>query len=492
MITLFDSVLWITSPNAYWTIKYEYQRNGVDMQYRFYWKVWLRYSSSWYSNGLQLQLFLNGVKNNITVKGYNASEQGWSYEGTTGWYTVSNKTSGTTPFYAVLYDTSASVTKTTSSSYSLTVSACMASLTSAPDFTDESNPTITYSNPAGNNVTSLQACITLTGAVDDVVYRDVPKNGTSYTFELTEDERNVLRNATKTSNTRTVEFFLRTVVSGATFHSGIKKTLTIVNATPTYAASQISYADTASKVVAVTGNNQHIVQNKSTVTVTFGEAKGNKGATISKYSITLNGVTKTVTESGSVGFGSVNSSNDLILSVTATDSRGNTTTVTKTVTMLAYTEPTFTAVLERLNNYEETTYLTVKANVASVNGKNTTAITYRYMQNGGTYGEVTAIDNNTKYTLSCDNRYAYTFKITVIDAFSGVTKNFQLPKGKFPLFIDTEKNAVGINDFPSGDEALCVAGGVARFDDGIVLVSGAKKFKITISDNGTFVITEIT
>ena len=34
-----------------------------------------------------------------------------------------------------------------------------ATITKAPNFNDEQNPTINYSNPAGNNVTSLQACI---------------------------------------------------------------------------------------------------------------------------------------------------------------------------------------------------------------------------------------------------------------------------------------------------------------------------------------------
>ena len=61
-----------------------------------------------------------------------------------------------------------------------------ADITSAPDFNDEQNPTIGYSNPAGNSVNSLQACISLTGASADVSYRDIPKTGSSYTFNLTE------------------------------------------------------------------------------------------------------------------------------------------------------------------------------------------------------------------------------------------------------------------------------------------------------------------
>lgn len=491
MTTLFDSAQWSTSPVAYWTIQYEYQRSGVNMQYRFYWKVWLKNSTSWYNDGLQLRLFLNGVQNNITVKAYNSTVSGWSYEGTTGWYTVSNKTSGTTPFYASLYDTNTYETKSTSETYSLAVSPCQATMTSAPDFNDESNPTIYYTNLAANNVSSLQACISLTGDIADIVYRDVPKTGTSYTFNLTEAERNVLRNATKTSNSRTVMFCLRTIIDGHTFYSNITKTLSIINANPLFTASQVSYADTNSTVVAITGNNQHIVQNKSSLQVTFESATGKKGASISGYTLTVNGATKTATASGNVSFGAINSGSNVTLSISAKDSRGNVTTVEKTITILPYATPIVTAVLERVNNYENTTYFTPNVSIASVNGKNTVAITYKYKQSGGSYGSSTTVINNTEYTLNFDNRYAYIFSITATDKFETVTKELVLSKGRFPLFIDTELNAVGVNEFPSNGEALRVAGGVACFDDGIVLKTATKSFKITINDSGTLVITQI-
>ena len=61
-----------------------------------------------------------------------------------------------------------------------------ATITSAPNFNDEENPTISYSNPAGAIVASLQACISLTGATDDIAYRDISKTGNNYTFNLTD------------------------------------------------------------------------------------------------------------------------------------------------------------------------------------------------------------------------------------------------------------------------------------------------------------------
>jgi hypothetical protein len=185
----------------------------------------------------------------------------------------------------------------------------------------------------------------------------------------------------------------------------------------------------------------------------------------------------------------VNTSQDTKITVVVTDSRGNTTTVEKNITILAYAAPTFTVDLERLNNYEDTTYLTVSANVSPLNGKNSMTIAYRMMQNGGSYGERIYLTNNVQHQTSCDKNYAYTFRVAVSDKFETAMEDFILPKGRFPLFIDTERNAVGINEFPAEGEALRVAGGCAFFEDGILLQSpSGNRYLLKVTDNGTLAI----
>lgn len=493
MTDIINSVQWLSEPVAYWTLQYEYRRSGADMQYRFYWKVWLGKSSSWYYDTLQLRLYVNGVQYNIQAKPYNTTK-GWSYDGTTGWYTVANKTSGTTSFGAEIYDVEMAKVRTTTKPMTLAVSPTGATILTAPNFTDEQNPTITYTNPAGASVTSLEACISLTGSKDDVAYRAISKTGTSYTFTLTEAERNVLRNATA-ENTRTVFFYVKTVVDGVTFHSSLAKTLSIWNASPDFDDSQISYTDTNHILRIISGvasNDQKIVQNKSSLSVTFGSAVGKKGATIKKYTLELNGVKKTATTSGTVSFGVINSSQNLTLVMSVEDSRGNITQAEKEITVIAWQPPTFTASIQRVNNYQDETHLTIDASISSVDGKNTiNIIQYQYAESGGSYGSPVDVANRKEYTLSLDKEKSFVFKITVADAFGSDTKEFTLAKGKFPLFIDTEKNAVGINEFPEEGEALRVRGGVGRFDDGIVLCTSTKKFLLSVNDNGTLNITEI-
>ena len=269
--------------------------------------------------------------------------------------------------------------------------------------------------------------------------------------------------------------------------STVNFTAKVVNSNPTFSASNITYADTNTTVTAITGNNQHIVQNKSNLKVTYTSATGKNSATISKYTFVLNGVTKTSTSAGgTIDFGVVNSASNLTLTATAEDSRGNKTTVTKNITMLAYSTPTAKVTLNRKNNYEDETYLTVDGSIASVNSKNTMAIKYRYKVSGGSYNSFTTISDNTKQTLSLDKNNAYIFNVVVTDAFgSTYNKEHVLGKGVFPLFIDTELNALGVNTFPSGTDALRVANGNINLENTGTDVGYQQGSNMVLRNNGS-------
>ena len=493
MQDIFNAERWhYNEPDAYWTIQYEYRRNGADMQYRFYWKAWVRWSTSWYDYGLQLRLFLDGVQHNVTVKQETTNNPGWSYEGTTEWYTVANKTSGTTQFYASMFDTSRGQTKSTSSSYNLVVSGATSALGSISAFDVDVGVIIPITKYDASFVDTLLIAY---GSTSIKTVSGIT-NGAKVTF--TDAEKSVIYEKMSAVVSGTFTFTLTTKGGSTTIGtSSTTASGSISNANPTFSASQISYTDANKVLYAITGNatdNQRIVQNQSSLSVSFGSASGNKGARIIEYSLELNGATKTATASGTVNFGVINSSQDVTLYVTAKDSRGNITRVEKNIAILAWSLPTFTITLERLNNYEDETYLTVDASISSVGGINTIkSITYQYMEVGGSYSgsPIVYIENQSTNTIQMDKEKEFFFLITVEDAFDYDNREIHLAKGKFPLFIDTEKNAVGINEFPDENEALRVAGGVARFDEGIVLLSASKKFLLSVDDSGTLKITEL-
>ena len=175
----------------------------------------------------------------VTIEGkqvYYSTTRMNVYSGTvvaSGTYTFTHNTNGSKSFtaYAEAGIYYVAVNCSGTGNWSLPSISRNASITNAPNFNDTQNPTITYTNPAGSNVTSLQACISLTGANADVSYRDISTTGTSYTFNLTDAERNVLRQAT-TGKTRTVYFVVKTVINGQTLTNSKQVTLTIVNANP--------------------------------------------------------------------------------------------------------------------------------------------------------------------------------------------------------------------------------------------------------------------
>lgn len=107
-----------------------------------------------------------------------------------------------------------------------------ANITSAPDFNDEENPVLKYKNAAGNAVSTLQACISLDGTTANIAYRNIGKTSTSYTFNLTDDERKILRKAAMNSNTIPIYFIVKTVINGNTYTSKKKQTMSIINANP--------------------------------------------------------------------------------------------------------------------------------------------------------------------------------------------------------------------------------------------------------------------
>lgn len=226
------------------------------------------------------------------------------------------------------------------------------------------------------------------------------------------------------------------------------------NETPTI--NEISYFDGNESITSVTHNASEIVQNLSDLNVFFYGATPNYGAGgISKYVVTCNGKTKEFGASGTYSLGTVDSANDVALTLTAIDSRGLSVSKTINVNVFAHSAPNAIVTLQRLNNYEDETYLTVDGSISSVNGKNTMTIQYRYKASGGSYNSFVTIGDNAEQTLSLDKNQSYIFQIVVTDAFgTRYDKEHILGKGVFPLFIDTGKNSVGINCFPKGEKTL--------------------------------------
>lgn len=353
-------------------------------------------------------------------------------------------------------------------SFTLTDIPRQANITNAPNFNDTQNPTITYSNPAGNSVTSLQACISLTGSTDDIAYRDISKTGTSYTFNLTQAERNVLLNATTSSNSRTVKFFVRTILGGNTFYSTQDVTFSVINANPTIAST--TYKDTNSTTIGITQNNQIIIQNTSTTQFTFTNIASLKSASLTSVAVTINGVTKSSSLSGSsvasktLNFGVINSSSNLNASIVVTDSRGNKSTYTKAITIWGWSLPTAIITCNRQNNFYSETDINVNADYSSLNNRNTITIQYQYKKTtASSWSALANLQDNVTTTFTIDNNYAWNIKVIVTDLLGSTTYNLFIDKGIPIVYFDRFNNSMGVNCFPKNQLSFEV-GGKTIFD----------------------------
>ena len=350
-------------------------------------------------------------------------------------------------------------------------------ITNAPNFTDTGNPTITYSNSAGNQVTSLQACISLTGSNDDIAYRDISKTGTTYTFNLTTAERNTLLNATS-GKTRTVYFYIKTILAGNTIYTNKAVTFSVINANPTI--ESITYQDTNSTITSITDNNQWIVRNKSTLQITLNSLNALKGATLSSAVVNLNGndypfsgISGSSLSSVSLNIGTLNISSNINATITLKDSRGFSSVYTKEIIILDYQDPYSTITLARLNNFYTQCNLEVDCTYSSLNNKNSITIQWQAKKvSDSSYGSLTTIQNNTSTTINLDNSYQWNVRIVTTDALgTSIPYVLFVDKGIPLFFVDKDKNSIGINCFPANDESLEVNGYIVG---GVVLAENTQ------------------
>ena len=334
---------------------------------------------------------------------------------------------------------------------------------SATNFTDESNPTVTFTNTSGKKI--RMAIMLVVGSDTTAVLVDTePAFYTSpYTFDIYSYSINSILEMYPTKSKFTAQ--IGVIDSKGDFYC-VNKTMAVVNGEPEF--TTIDGYDADSSIVGVTGNKNILLMGKSNFTIDWTPAVGKKYATIKSYTVEWQDQSKTYTASAShpVSDFVLASSGTSLLRITATDSRGFTTTVEKELDVIEYVPPIAVVTAGRINNYEDETKFKIDASYTSVMvgdvEKNFITCKYRYKQNSETavWSEWTTINNNEEITLSFPKENEYLIQYTATDAFGEIWQGeYKLNKGKFPMFIDTELNAVGINDFPKTGEALRVAGG---------------------------------
>ncbi len=231
-----------------------------------------------------------------------------------------------------------------------------ANITGSSNFNDEQNPTIYFNNPGAFRI---NARLEFGGTS---IRRDNIPNTGSYTFNLTDEERDLLREKC-TGNTMNVRFTLATCIGGTAenYWSYHDRVMSIVNANPIL--GEWSYCDTNPITVALTGSDKKFINEYSNVTATISnEATPLKKSTISKYRLS----------NGSNFVEDTNYKNELTLNnittstmiLTVYDSRGNSSYKEKKVDkndFIEYQKPYLTEIsAERIGDTTEDVILKFK------------------------------------------------------------------------------------------------------------------------------------
>ena len=392
----------------------------------------------------------------VTIAGtvvYSDSNRINLYSGTTvasGTHTITHNTDGTQSFSASVTAAifSYGVNCSGSGTWELPTIPRLATMVSAPNFTDEDNPTITYSNPAGTSVKELMVGIFDANSDRVLVdYREVSTTGTTYTFYFTEAERNSLRGHIPNSNSATVTFYIRTLGADDVYrYSPLQKTFTIAFANPTLAPVLM---DARSNVLAITGNNKCIVRHKS-----YLYAKANsqavKGTTLKRTTITSG--------SFSVNLGETNIPNPVssVVTFSTEDNRGN--TVTQSIdladndlgyTWIPYIEPTCSMSVSLALDSSTTSKATITAEGDYYNSTigataNRLTVGYSVFEEGveealydADFTEVNISGNRYSATIELDGldyQKTYTFMCYCSDVFNGMTVSDDISLSTLPIF----------------------------------------------------------
>lgn len=300
----------------------------------------------------------------------------------------------------------------------------------------------------------------------------------SRTITLTSAERTTLLNAMASLKSFTATIELVTKSGNTQIGNASTCTCTIstteANSGPTL--SGFTFADSYSTTTAITGNDQVLIQSYSRLTVTPGTATAKNGASIVSYSAVCSGVTKSNTTGAALSLGTIGTSGTRDITLTVTDSRGYTASVTKSVTVVPYSKPKVNTVsLRRTNEIETEMQLVFNGSISAITvdgaQKNSLLyVRYRYkLTSASSYNAYTSIlssvtASGTSFSFSnlelcnLNAEASYDFHLQIRDKLDSLTSldlYFVVPQGT-PL-VALRKKMVGINT-PNPAAALHVVG----------------------------------
>ena len=414
MISL-GSVTWGSSPEIPVSFEYEKQRSGSNMQYRVKVTISAVTGSKYFGYPIYLALSINGTSVGAqTLK--SASPYQWSsaITYTLPWYTVNNKTSGTTSVAFNLYSGSGS-TRNHTYTYSMAVDPAGSKVSaSAGTLGKTLTLTVTRYNTAFTHTITYK-CGTATGEVCN------KSKETTVSWDTTKGNTVALA-AQNTSDKAVNVVFTITTYNGTSVVG--TNTTTVSMAIPDTVKPSVSL-----KVEDAAGYfNTYgaFVQGKSKLKITATPTLA-YGSPIKTYSITADSKTYNTSP---VTTDVVQGKGTLTVKAKVTDNRSRPSDeVSVDITVLEYSKPSVTAIAYRCNSSGEEdpegAYMRVgfTATISSLNDKNSAS----YVVTCGSHEFTGTGLSFLSDPVACDVSYTWSMEVEVSDDFDTTTKAAVIP-----------------------------------------------------------------
>lgn len=416
MISLGSSRWTSSNPNITLTFEYEKRRSGADMEYRTKVTVASITGTHYFGYPIYLDLTIGGTKrlDKKTLKSASPSQWSSAITYTSSWYTVSNKTTGTTSVSFKVYSGLGS-SRSATYSYSMGVDPA-ASKISAPSGTLGTELTLSLTRYNTNFTDTITyKCGSITGTV--------ASGSKSASVAWNTSNGNIVDLAAQNTSKASVEVtFTVTTYSGGTKvgTNTAKATLAIPNTVKPSVA--LSIEDAAGYYSVYNAYVQGYSKLKITATPTLAY-----GSPIKTYEITADGASYSASP---VTTPALKGKGTLTVTAKVTDNRERPSDpVDKDITVLEYAKPVVNLSAYRCNSSgtadAEGAYMkiVVTSTISSLNNKNTA--TYEIVHSGGTItGSGTSF---TSGVLECDVASTHSIEVTVTDKLDSTTKTAVIP-----------------------------------------------------------------
>ena len=449
---------WGSSPDIDIQPAYEMRRSGADMQYRIRVTIGTITGQSSFGYPIYMKTYLqSSLKDTETLK--SASPSQWSNEivYTTNWFTIENKTSGTTALRLNIYSGSGS-SRNSTYDYSLPIEPAASVLGSISSFTfgNAIDIPITKYNSGFYDILTISVGGTTIKTVNGIT------NGTDVTFTSTELNNIYAKLPSATKGTVTFKLTTKTSSSGSTVGTNTKTATGTIPSSVKPTISGITLAEATSGLASKFGA---YIQNKSKITGTVNASAGS-GSSISAYKTTINGSSYT---SKTFTTGVLKTSGTNTITTTVTDKRGRSTSYSTTFSVLAYSNPVISTFrVERCNadgtlNDEGINFkVTVKSSITALNNKNDSKYTLQYKLSSASAW--TTIGNSlsgyaintsfvvTNIALNVDN--VYDFRLTIADYFDDIPKIYVVEESFTLMNWGADGHSMAIGGVATESDAL--------------------------------------